>query len=398
MRRVLIGSSVRQDPRILECFLDSLRDLNTSNLNVDYMFIDDNDDAKASQLLQNFRPLRSRVTMVQADDKREPYVKDQITHRWNEKLVWRVAHNKNLIINHCLSENYDYLLLVDSDQVLHPETLIRLIATSKNIIAEIIWTKFMPDTIEMPNVWFWEQYTIYRRDRGEQVSAEERDRRMLEFLNMLRKPGVYRVGGLAACTLFSQKALKSGVSYKEIYNLPFMGEDRHMCIRAAALGFELFVDTYFPAYHIYRERNLEEVPRYLESFYKMSIDTYSQVIISTLKETLEKPGIDFRDTINKTGCRNNFTDRGWEAFASWRGKEMVLLDKSILRAEIRDISVLDFNEDLDACDVTLDLNLTGSKYGKRFEKAEEVQVEMKMLNTGDWKIDYYEVPDPRLEK
>ena len=32
------------------------------------------------------------------------------------------------------------------------------------------------------------------------------------------------------------------------------GEDRHFCIRAAALGLSLYVDTHYPAYHIYSGR------------------------------------------------------------------------------------------------------------------------------------------------
>jgi len=231
------------------------------------MFIDDNDDQEASQLLQDFRPLWSTVTIIQAEHNQEPYLKNQTTHHWNENLVWRVAYNKNLIIDYCKNMDYDYLFLIDSDQVLHPETLIHLISTGKDIVAEIIWTKFFPDTREMPNVWYWEQYSCYKRERWEQISAEEKKHRTLEFLKMLRKPGLYKVGGLAACTLFSQKSLQSGVSFAPIYNLPYIGEDRHLCVRAAALGYELFVDTHYPCYHIYREINLEEVTEYLESAY-----------------------------------------------------------------------------------------------------------------------------------
>jgi hypothetical protein len=62
--------------------------------------------------------------------------------------------------------------------------------------------------------------------------------------------------------LISRKALVAGVSFAEIKNLSFWGEDRHFCIRAAALGFSLYVDTHFPAYHIYRESELSGIASY----------------------------------------------------------------------------------------------------------------------------------------
>jgi len=86
-------------------------------------------------------------------------------------------------------------------------------------------------------------------------------------------PGVYKVGGLGACTLISRNAISKGVSYDEIYNITFWGEDRHFCIRAAALGIELFVDTHFPAFHIYRRSDLKTL-----GLYKKYLNDYSQYI------------------------------------------------------------------------------------------------------------------------
>ncbi len=389
MKKVLVGTTVRQDPRILEYYLDSLRNLNTPDFIIDYMFIDDNDDPQASHLLLNFRPLRSKVTVRNSDQGREPFRRDEIHHHWNEQLIWRVARNKNKIIDHCKQERYDYLFLVDSDLVLHPQTLARLIATGKDIISEIYWTKWRPNAIPMPQVWLSDSYTICQLARGEKVSNEEEQHRVFEFFNMLRRPGVYRVGGLGACTLFILRALDSGVSFDEIYNLSFIGEDRHLCIRAAALGFELFVDTCFPAYHIYRESDLDGVPEYLESFRKMSMDSNSSEITSMVKKTLEKlESIDFRQKTDLNGYRNRFTERGWKAFLRFREGLSTSSKTSILRAELPSISRLEFNDNLDQCNVTIELNLRGSKNGERVEVTREIRLEM--INEETWKIDRYE--------
>lgn len=385
MKKVLIGSAVRQDPGILEYFLGSLRELRVSNCTVDFMFIDDNDDAASSQMLYAFRPLRSKTTVIHTVGNREPYVKDERYHQWKETLIWRVAGFKNLIIDHCKREKYDYLLLVDSDLVLHPETLHRLIETGKDIISEIFWTKWLPDAVEMPQVWLADEYKLYAHARGEILTAEEIERRISEFLSMLRKPGVYRVGGLGACTLFSLKALRKGVSFKEIYNLSFKGEDRHLCIRAAALGFELYVDTCFPAYHIYRESDLGGVEEYLKSTRTISMVAHTSLVTTMLKNVLEKlESFDFRRRTDPRRFRKHFTARGWEmhkSLCTYRARRRRL----IIRAEVADVADLTFVDGLNGCEVTVSLNLKGSERGVRFENAKEIR--LKMINDGGWKID-----------
>jgi len=66
--------------------------------------------------------------------------------------------------------------------------------------------------------------------------------------------------------LISRAALIKGVSFKPIKNLTIHGEDRFFCIRAAVLGIDLFVDTYYPAYHIYREKDLDGVQDYIADY------------------------------------------------------------------------------------------------------------------------------------
>jgi hypothetical protein len=80
---------------------------------------------------------------------------------------------------------------------------------------------------------------------------------------MLHKPGVYRVGGLGACTLISRRALDAGVTYEPLYNVSWWGEDRHFCLRAVALDFELWADTHCPPFHVYREADLAGVEKWL---------------------------------------------------------------------------------------------------------------------------------------
>jgi glycosyltransferase involved in cell wall biosynthesis len=260
---VLVASPVHQRPNILECFLESVAELEQNTAKVSYIFTDDNEDEASSELLRQFQANHAGTVVLKSDrSKSSAYSKDEYTHYWKEELIWKVAGMKDTMLRYALKHNYDYIFLVDSDLVLHPRTLEQLIEAGKDIVSNVFWTKWQPNTVEMPQVWLRDEYTMVVKHRNESLTDEESSARMTAFFNRLRVPGVYEVGGLGACTLISRRALAAGVRFAEIKNLSFWGEDRHFCIRAQALGFDLFVDTHFPSYHIYREADLPGVPAY----------------------------------------------------------------------------------------------------------------------------------------
>lgn len=266
-KKLLIGSPIRQAPPILKEFLNSLSELNVDGISVDCLFIDDNRELLSSSLLKSFQVVDQQVTILESHTAHiSSYRRDEQTHHWDDAHVWRVAGFKNTIIEFARHNQYDYLWLIDSDLVLHPLTLQQLVAAGKDIVSNLFWTRWQPNTVEMPQVWLQDEYNLYVKKRGETVSKEEETRRIFEFMNQLRIPGVYEVGGLGACTLISARALEAGVNFKRIKNLSFWGEDRHFCVRAQALGFPLFVDTHHPAYHIYRDSELAGVSAYKAAF------------------------------------------------------------------------------------------------------------------------------------
>lgn len=260
-KHVLLGSPVQQSPAILREFLIALEEMEKTGISIHYMFMDDNTYESSSALLAEFKEKYKQVEIINNKDSFN-YRCDEYTHYWQEETVWKVARMKDKIIEYARKNNYDYLFLIDSDLVVHPNTLVQLIKAGKEIISSIYWTCWQPGTIEMPQVWLEDQYSMYKKIPGEVITDEEANRRLLEFFNQLRIPGIYEVGGLGACTLISGKALGAGISFAKIKNLSFWGEDRHFCIRAAALGFSLYVDTHYPAYHIYRESDLDGVANF----------------------------------------------------------------------------------------------------------------------------------------
>lgn len=256
--RVLIASPVKQKESILSEFLDSLICLEADQVELNFIFVDDHND---HTLLSRFALERPDIQVFSGDTEGD-YPRDESTHYWQEDLIWKVARFKDGFIKIALDEGYDYLFLVDSDLFLDPHTLLHLLSLKKDIVSEVYWTRWQPNLIPLPQVWVKDQYTLYESRRGESLSEEEINKRTQEFLHILSQPGTYKVGGLGACTLISRAALERGVSFQEIYNLGLTGEDRHFCVRAAALGLELYADTYYPPFHIYRESELNKLQEY----------------------------------------------------------------------------------------------------------------------------------------
>ncbi len=246
--KILIGSPVRQRPIILKEFLNSLVNLKKDKIILDYCFVDDNHDLESKKLLHDFSSaVDVNCSVFESSAGDDKYVCDESAHHWNEVLAWKVAEFKNFIISNAIDNDYDYLFLIDSDIVLAPSTIEHLVSLGKDIVSEVFWTRRGPDGQELPQVW--------QSDLG-YLSAD--------FLSLLRIPGVYEVGGLGSCTLISKEVLKSGINFSRIKNIISFKSDDHFCVKASAKGFSMYVDTHYPAYHVFRESDLRGLDRFKE--------------------------------------------------------------------------------------------------------------------------------------
>ncbi len=291
--RILLGCPVHQKPAILKEFLESLNHLKQQNYSLDYFFIDDNSTEESSQQLKEFSEKQKSNCLILSKNNDSIFHCDESGHNWNEELIWRVAEFKDLMIQKANTEDYDYLFLVDSDIALHPKTIEQLLIAKKDIIANVFWTKWTSNADPLPYAWLSDDYSMFQKEPSEHLTKEIINKKTKDFLDMLRDPGVHEVGGLGGCTLISKTALKKGVSFEKISNLTIFKEDSHFCFRASVLGLSLFVDTHYPAFHIYRESDLAR----LEDF-KKNCDmktpriTLSMVIHNEanryLKEVLQK--------------------------------------------------------------------------------------------------------------
>lgn len=235
--KILITAPVCEDEEIFRLYLKSLNNLVVSDcIEIDKFFV-----------LHNCEKLKKYLKRKEyfIYNTKAKYKKDETTHYWEDENLSEVAFIKNGIIKKAIAENYDYVFWVDSDILLHPNTLYHLLTQEKDIIGNIFWTKWKPNEIAMPNCWDFDGYGF-------------------KDFNKYKQNGVFETGMTGACILVNTEVYKI-TNYLPIRNLSLKGEDRHFCIRAAVNGYEIFISTLMPAFHIYRKTDLQKGVEWLNA-------------------------------------------------------------------------------------------------------------------------------------
>lgn len=277
-QKILVGSPVRQKPAILREFLASLERMDTSQLQIDYFFIDDNELQESSGLLWEFSQKNENCQVLTTNvDFDFPYICDEETHNWTPPLVDRVIEFEDILLDFARENEYDCCFLVDSDLVLDPRTLNHLIKADKEIITTIYWTQSHPHNRNLPNVWLKDDFVL-----SDSSLSEE------EFFTQLQTPGTYEIGGISGCFLISRSAMDKGVRFAFLPNLSFYGRDRHFAVRANALDIPLYVDTQYPALHLYRMSDLEKLIPFLKN--PNLVNVFSEKPLGFFQNELEKLG------------------------------------------------------------------------------------------------------------
>lgn len=269
MKKILIASPVRQKSSILAEFLLGLDEADKGQSEVKYFFVDDNTEAASSELLKTFAEKHDVIIekgsdLYNADAHYE-------NHVWHAENLAKVTVYKNAMITHCINYGFDYLFLIDSDIVIDKRCIPQLLSNNVDIVSNVFWNQWRKNGILTPQC-FWIP-DIYLQDKAFNVpmTFEEAHAIRMDMVEKMKTPGLYKVDGLGACTMISRRALEMGVSFKEIPNLKIPGEDRPFCIRAGALGFELYMDSTYPAYHISKEIYLDRVDEFKREGFKFDM-------------------------------------------------------------------------------------------------------------------------------
>jgi len=251
MIKILHFSPVRKDPEIVKLHLESLKVLNVKEIDFTYSFYDDNINIDSSKLLREFCHNNFNCKLWNF---KVPIVDDMEDSRWYESSYKRITFVKDKIIEKFLKTDADYLFLTDSDLILHPETLKNLLGQNKEFISSIFWTHFKGLPTFFPNAW---------------MSSENFFPTYEEFINLKNKE-VFSVDYTGACTLLSREILEKGVRFERISQVNALGEDKHFCVRAGVYGYQPYLSTYYPSFHLYDKKLVEQGKKWIDEEFSYS--------------------------------------------------------------------------------------------------------------------------------
>lgn len=225
--KVLLTAPLKQSENIFAAFQGSIDALDVpEGVTLDRFFV-------VNDCPDIIPHIRGEYEVINTGD---VYRKTANDHLWSNENLCKMSRLRNATIRRALDGGYDYWWSVDTDLVLQPQTFRELLSAEKDIVSEVFWTQAASGAWWC-NAWMYDQC--------------DADGHLKEWL----EPGLYQVGMTGACTLVRTGVFRHGVDYSEIPNIrkALWGEDRWFCIRAACAGYEMWLDTHYPAEHLFTE-------------------------------------------------------------------------------------------------------------------------------------------------
>ena len=223
---IFLGAPIQNRESCLASYLERIRDLNYPKELIHLSFLLNNSHDDSYEILKTFR---------------NEYLKD-----YRNISIWDIcginndyqdfrapgrnyqhfADVRNLFLTMLDSES-EYIFSIDSDILLEPETLNRLLSHNKDICSALIWNNHAGPT---------NLYNILRKNRNGYYKVIERefDKRLIE------------VDITGACYLIHRRVIDSGVRY----SYHDWGEDFGFSISAQDKDFKLYCDTETRCWHL----------------------------------------------------------------------------------------------------------------------------------------------------
>ena len=235
MKKILITAPIHQDIKVFKEYLWSLnRLIIPEGYEVHKYFYLHNAGNLKKFLQPNEYEIFNDNTKIE---------KNEITHIWKQENFSAIAQMRTKALEKARKEKYDYIFSVDSDVILHKETLIDLSSKNKEIIAKIYWTPWNSNEPWnlMPNCYDG-------RNKNGQIFY-------FNDVNQYKVIGLYEVGVTGAAILISSRIFQ----HKEITYYPIkmlstsFWEDYAFCTRCRCVipDIKIYIDTIHPAHHLY---------------------------------------------------------------------------------------------------------------------------------------------------
>lgn len=225
--KILIAAPVRNRAWILKEYLAALRSLDYPRLFLGFFFLINDSTDSSEDIIKEFGEKIIK-------DSPEILLFKYLHLRYGQEKWWRgqysfshLAELRNLILEFFLASPCDYLFSVDSDVIVPPHTLNRLLSDQKDVVAALA-----PNDLHL-RVPTEKQFV----KRYYNVLRLVQDR--LVHIYPFPQNNIFSVDCTGAACLIARSVIEAGVRYGDHPQ----GEDAHFCLMAKEKDFTLWADS-----------------------------------------------------------------------------------------------------------------------------------------------------------
>lgn len=223
MKKVLIGCPVRNRAWILPRYLESLRSLDYDPHKIEYCFVVNDSTDNTLEILRNFKyevlnPVRIINCNLQGNN----------GHQRGQYSFFHLAILRNILLDEFLKSDCEYLLSVDSDILLPPNTIKALQKPQSDIISALVCNGHEIGDEGIYNI-------LNRKANGR-----------YEHIRNFPSDQVFEVDCTGAAYLIKRKVVEK---YRVRYSASRGSEDIGFCEDAKAKGIKIYCNPQVVAKH-----------------------------------------------------------------------------------------------------------------------------------------------------
>lgn len=241
---IAVGCPIQNRTNTVGFYLTNIYDLNYPKEDILLVFYVNNSTDDTIFILERFQKEHKDkyYNILIFEDKNLLDGEQDHQNRYIKRNFQLFAEVRNTWIKHILPYPIDYIYSIDSDVLVQPDSLKRLIAYNKDIVSCLVWNGKIPPlshpSLKEP---FVDQYNLMKYD--------PKTDKYLPFPHYTKDTipkTLFEIDLTGACYLIKRRVLDAQVRYGDNKQ----GEDVYFCKQAQKRGFKLFNDPTIGSYHM----------------------------------------------------------------------------------------------------------------------------------------------------
>lgn len=228
---IVVGCPVQDREHIIEEYLQCISNLDYPKDRIIPCFFVNNTSDKTGQIILDWiSNVNSDYKMIIYDRKDNVYKKrkDDQSRQKRDYTLFAVVRNHFLKLIKDNGIDWDYLFSVDSDILVQPDTLTRLLSHQKSIVSALVYNGLN---------WGQREYNY----RVKKVTSGREGYCVYQHI----PHNIFEVDVTGACYLIKREVIDAGVKYSSTG----FGEDIGFCEAAKEKGFEIYCDPTLKPVH-----------------------------------------------------------------------------------------------------------------------------------------------------